>query len=73
MNLNFLGKILIVLGIFLIFSGIFLIFFKHIPFFGKFPGDIFIQKKNFSFYFPIVSCLVISLLVSILIFFLRRK
>jgi hypothetical protein len=62
-----LAKILIVFGVLLILIGASLLLFSKIPFLGKLPGDIHIQKKNFEFHFPIVTCIVISILLSLLL------
>lgn len=47
--------------------GLLLVFSQHIPFLGKLPGDIFVKKDNFSFYFPIVTFLLISIVLTIII------
>lgn len=62
-----IGKILLVVGGIIIVLGLILVFSQHIPFFGKLPGDIFIKKDGFSFYFPVVSFLVLSVLITIII------
>ena len=67
-----IGKALIVIGIVVLFLGLMLTFHDKIPLFGKLPGDIFIKKGNFSFYFPIMSMIIISVIIS-LIFMLFRK
>jgi len=66
-GLQGIGKVLILGGTFLVFSGLLLIFWQRIPFLGKLPGDIFIQKGNLQFFFPIVTCLVISALLTIVV------
>jgi len=67
------GKVLILFGIlFLLLGGFFLLGGK-IPWIGRLPGDIIIHKKNTHFYFPLVSCLLISLLLSFLFSFFGRK
>jgi len=71
-NLQPIGKYLIFLGIIFIILGVIFYFFKGIPFFGKLPGDIFIEKKNFSFYFPIVTCILLSVIISIILYFFRK-
>lgn len=63
------GKVLIFSGFLLILLGLILTFFGKIPFFGKLPGDILIQKKNFTFYFPLASCLILSLIISLVFYF----
>jgi hypothetical protein len=61
-----IGKSLIIFGVILIAVGLFLTFFNKIPFLGKLPGDIYIQKKNFSFYFPLMTSLLISVVLSLI-------
>ncbi|HEC69280.1 MAG TPA: DUF2905 domain-containing protein [Candidatus Omnitrophica bacterium] len=73
--MNHLAKIFLFLGgIFIILGFIFFIFSKiNIPFLGRLPGDILIEKKNFTFYFPLTTCLLISLILSLIfLFFFRR-
>lgn len=47
--------------------GLIFVFAQHIPFFGKLPGDIVIKKDGFSFYFPVVTFLILSVLITIII------
>jgi hypothetical protein len=71
-----IGKILLIVGGIIVILGLILIFSQHIPFLGKLPGDIFVKRDGFSFYFPIVTFLVLSLLISIvvnvIIYFMKR-
>lgn len=53
-------------------AALYLFNFNGIPFLGKLPGDILIQKKNFTFYFPLVTCLLLSLLLTV-VFYLFKK
>jgi hypothetical protein len=62
-----LGKILLIVGGIIVILGLILVFSQHIPFFGKLPGDIFIKKDGFSFYFPIVTLLILSILITIIV------
>jgi len=66
-----MGKIFILIGVIFILIGLFLIVFKNFPLFHL-PGDIVIEKDNFSFYFPITSSILLSLVVS-LVFYLLNK
>jgi len=70
--MGFFGKILILFGILLVILGIIFSFFGKIPYLGKLPGDIYIKKENFTFYFPLASCILISIILS-LIFYLISK
>ncbi len=67
-----MGKILIIFGGTLILLGIILIFIPKVPYLGKLPGDIYIKKENFNFYFPLTSCLIISFIVSFIIWFFKK-
>lgn len=68
-----IGKSLIFLGVVVIIVGIVLLFSDKLPFnLGKLPGDISIKKENFSFYFPITTSIIISILLSLL-FYLFSK
>jgi len=67
-----LGKLLILLGVFIILVGLFLLIGEKIPWLGRLPGDIIIRKKNFTFYFPIVTSILISIILT-LFFMLFRK
>lgn len=68
-----LGKALIILGAVLIATGFLFVFFNKIPFFGKLPGDIYIQRKNFTFYFPLATSLVVSLVLSLIFWLWPRR
>lgn len=67
-----LGKMLILLGVFLILIGLFLVIGDKIPWIGRLPGDIIIKKEKFSFYFPITTCIIISILLTLVFTLLRR-
>jgi hypothetical protein len=62
-----MGKILLIIGGIIVVLGLILIFSQHIPFLGKLPGDILIKKNGFSFYFPIVTLLILSILITIIV------
>ena len=67
MDLEVLGKILLIFGGVIIVVGLLLVFSQNIPFLGKLPGDIFVKKDNLSFYFPIVTFVIISIVLTIII------
>jgi len=67
-----LGKTLVIIGGVLLIIGAALYFQKSIPFLGKLPGDLLIKKENFTFYFPLATSLLLSLLLT-LFFYLFRK
>jgi hypothetical protein len=68
-----IGKILIIFGIILIGVGVLLAFFNKMPFLGKLPGDIYIQKKNFTFYFPLATSILISIILSLIFWLWPRR
>ncbi|MCK9244503.1 MAG: DUF2905 domain-containing protein [Candidatus Marinimicrobia bacterium] len=73
--MNQLGKFLIIFGIGLIGLGIILTLTGKMPFLnkiGRLPGDIIIRRENFTFYFPLTTCLLISLALYIIFNLLRR-
>jgi formate hydrogenlyase subunit 3/multisubunit Na+/H+ antiporter MnhD subunit len=67
-----LGRILIVLGIAIVVLGVLFTFGGRIPWLGNLPGDIHIQRGRFSLYFPITTCVVISAVISLVLYFFRR-
>ena len=71
-SLHYFGKLLIILGIVIAALGVLLLLFKQsgIPFFGKLPGDIVIRKKNFVFYFPIATSIILSIVLSLILYFI---
>lgn len=72
MNAYF-GKLLIVLGIVIIIFGVIMLFSDKIKWIGYLPGDIFIKGKNFSFYFPIVTSILLSIILTIILNLLFRR
>jgi len=67
-----LGKTLIYVGLLLVVIGVIVSLAGRIPWLGRLPGDIAIEGERFSFYFPIVTCLLISLILSLVLYFFRR-
>jgi hypothetical protein len=64
---------LIVAGLMLAAFGLLLTFAGRLPFrLGRLPGDIVIQGKHSTFYFPLATCLILSLLFSLVMWLLRR-
>ena len=69
---NQIGKLLIFAGIFIVIIGVLFLFGDKIPLIGKLPGDIIIRKKNFTIYFPIVTSILLSLLISLILYLFRK-
>jgi hypothetical protein len=67
-----LGKILLVFGLVLAGTGLLLLLFDKVGWVGRLPGDILVRRKNFTFYFPLATSVLISLVLTLL-FWLFRK
>jgi hypothetical protein len=65
MEFHALGKALIVVGVFLALAGGVILLMPRIPWLGRLPGDVFIKRGNFTFYFPLATCLLLSLAISL--------
>lgn len=72
-ELHGLGKLLILFGGVIVFLGVLTLFVGRLPWLGRMPGDILIQRKNFSFYFPLTTSLLISLVLSMILWLLSRR
>lgn len=72
-GLEGMGRLLIAFGILALIVGGLLLLVGKIPGIGRLPGDIYIQRGNFSFYFPVVTSIILSIILSLILnFFLRR-
>jgi len=69
---NDLGRILIISGLLLLCIGLLLSYGERFTFLARLPGNIHIEREGFSFFFPLGTCLLISLLLSLLFWFFRR-
>ncbi len=67
-----LGKLLIVFGGLIAVIGVVLLVGEKLPWVGRLPGDIYLKRDHFTFYFPLTTCLVISAVLSLLFFLFRR-
>lgn len=73
---NEIGKFLIFAGFLILLMGFLFTFLGEmpkIPYFGKLPGDILIKKKNFVFYFPITTCIILSIILTLILRIFLRK
>ena len=67
-----LGKLLIIFGALLVGVGVLLTLAGKIPWLGRLPGDIYYKSDHVTFYFPIVTCLLVSVVLSLLFYLFRR-
>jgi hypothetical protein len=69
---DWLGKTLLFIGLILIVVGAIFILLPKIPWIGKLPGDIFFKGEKVSFYFPITTCIIVSILLTLLFSLFKR-
>lgn len=67
-----IGRLLIVCGAILVAVGVLLVLAGKIPGLGRLPGDIYYKGDHVTFYFPLVTCLLISIVLSVLFYLFRR-
>jgi hypothetical protein len=70
---NGLGKLLIVCGGILIIVGAAIVLLGKIPWLGRLPGDIYIERRNFTFFFPLTTSILISVILSLVVYLLSRR
>jgi hypothetical protein len=70
---NGLGKLLIVLGGLLIIIGTALVILDKLPWLGRLPGDIYVERPQVTFFFPITTGLLISVILSFVVYLLSRR
>jgi hypothetical protein len=68
-----LGRFFIVIGLIIAGIGFALIFAGKIPWLGRLPGDFFFRGKNFSFYFPLTTGILISVILTLILWFINRR
>ncbi len=68
-----MGRLLITVGLVLVAAGLLVTFLGRLPFrLGRLPGDLYFHGKNSTFYFPLATCLLLSLLFSLIMWLVRR-
>lgn len=66
------GKMLIIMGLIIAAIGVLFVLAGKIPWLGRLPGDIYIRKQNFTLYFPLATCIIVSIVLSLILWLLRR-
>lgn len=66
------AKILMLVGGLLLLAGLLLYFFDRLPFGGRLPGDIVVKKKGFTFFFPLATSLLLSIVLSLVLWLITR-
>lgn len=73
MNLHALGKALIGFGLLIVVLGGLLMLGGRLPWIGRLPGDVYVQRENWSFYFPLTTGLLVSAVLSLLVWLISRR
>ncbi|WP_061249667.1 DUF2905 domain-containing protein [Leptospira alstonii] len=69
------AKPFLILGVLFLLVGLFILYGNKIPFLnylGKLPGDIRIERENFRFYFPLATSILVSVLISLILFLIQK-
>jgi hypothetical protein len=67
------GKALVALGLLIALAGVVLMLVGRVPWLGRLPGDIHFQRGNFSFYFPLATSLLLSVVLTLLLYIVGRR
>jgi hypothetical protein len=67
-----LGKSLIVIGLVIALIGVILTVAGKIPWIGRLPGDIYLKRDNFTFYFPLATSILVSVILSLILWLFRK-
>lgn len=67
-----LARVLIIIGGLLVLVGLALLLALKLPWLGRLPGDLIIKRENFTFYFPLGTCILVSVILSLIFWLLRR-
>lgn len=68
-----LAKLFLLVGFIFVLIGAALLVLGKVPFLGRLPGDIVIQRRNFTFYFPLTTSILLSILLTLLFYFFGKK
>ena len=71
--MNDIGKILVGFGLLIALAGVVLMLVGRVPWIGRLPGDIHIQRGNFIFYFPLATSLLLSVVLTLLLYVVGRR
>ena len=68
-----IGKVLIAFGLLITLAGVVLVLVARVPWIGRLPGDIHVERGNFTFYFPLATSLLLSVVLTLVLYFLGRR
>jgi len=72
-GIQHIGRMLVLLGIILAAIGALILLAGKVSWIGRLPGDILIQKKNFTFYFPLATSILVSIVLTLLFWLMGRR
>jgi len=72
-GLHHIGRLLVIMGAIIAAAGLLLMLGEKLPWLGRLPGDIVVRKKNFTFYFPLATSIVISIILTLIFWLAGRK
>jgi len=72
-NLDDLGKVLVGFGLLIALLGVVLLVAGRVPWLGRLPGDIYVRRGNWAFYFPLATSLVVSAVLTLVFWILNRR
>ena len=72
-GIQHIGRMLVLLGIILAAIGALILLAGRVSWIGRLPGDILIQKKNFTFYFPLATSILVSIVLTLLFWLMGRR
>lgn len=67
-----LGRTLLILGCLIAVVGAVLMLSGKLPWLGKLPGDIYVKRENFTVFFPITTCIIVSVVISFILWMIRK-
>lgn len=73
LNMQALGKVILTVGVVFVVLGVLLVLSPKIPYLGKLPGDIHVERRGVHVYFPVTTCIILSLVIMLLVRLFRRS
>ncbi len=71
--MNDLGRLLIVMGVVIALVGVAIVMAGRVPWLGRLPGDIHVERGNWSFHFPIMTSLLLSVVLTLIFYLIGRR
>lgn len=71
--MNDVGRMLVVVGVLIALAGVALLLVGRVPWLGRLPGDIHIERGNWTVYFPLATCLLLSVVLTLILWIVGRR